>query len=143
MAKPETIIDGLTRYFIQCPLLLDGAFRIDYLGEQPVEYVIEIMTCDPIVESYIDGSSVRQYLFAFGSRESYSQDRAKNIENSGFYERFQAWVEKNNKDEILPELPEGKEAEGIEIVSSGILLSEDKKTARYQIQLRLTYFQEG
>ena len=143
MSKPKTIIEALTQYFITCPLLKDGAFRIDYLGEQPVEYDLEVMSCDPVVMWYVNGDSERQYLFAFGSRNFYSQDRMQNIENSGFYERLADWVETNSKQGVLPDLPDGKEAEALEVMSSGTLFGEDKKTARYQIQLRLNYFQEG
>lgn len=33
MAKADSIIDALEKYFIGCELLKDGALRVDYLGE--------------------------------------------------------------------------------------------------------------
>ena len=36
MAKADSIIDALEKYFIGCELLKDGALRVDYLGEKPV-----------------------------------------------------------------------------------------------------------
>lgn len=143
MAKAESIIDALEKYFIGCELLKDGALRVDYLGEKPVEYTIEVLPCDPVVKRYLGGSTVRQYLFAFGSREFYSQERLQNIQNSAFYERLADWVETRSLSGILPELPDGMEAQQLEVVSSGYLFDGSMTNARYQIQLRLLYFKEA
>lgn len=143
MAKADSIIDALEKYFIGCELLKDGALRVDYLGEKPVEYTIEVLPCDPVVKRYLGGSTVRQYLFAFGSREFYSQERLQNIQNSAFYERLADWVETRSMSGVLPELPDGMEAQQLEVVSSGYLLDGSMTNARYQIQLRLLYFKEA
>ena len=143
MAKADSIIDALEKYFIGCELLKDGALRVDYLGEKPVEYTIEVLPCDPVVKRYLGGSTVRQYLFAFGSREFYSQERLQNIQNSAFYERLADWVETKSMSGLLPELPDGMEAQQLEVVSSGYLFDGSMTNARYQIQLRLLYFKEA
>lgn len=143
MAKADSIIDALEKYFIGCELLKDGALRVDYLGEKPVEYTIEVLPCDPVVKRYLGGSTVRQYLFAFGSREFYSQERLQNIQNSVFYELLADWVETRSMSGILPELPDGMEAQQLEVVSSGYLFDGSMTNARYQIQLRLLYFKEA
>ena len=142
MAKSDSIIDALEKYFIGCELLKDGALRVDYLGEKPVEYTIEVLPCDPVVKRYLGGSTVRQYLFAFGSREFYSQE-LQNIQNSAFYELLADWVETRSMSGILPELPDGMEAQQLEVVSSGYLFDGSMTNARYQIQLRLLYFKEA
>jgi hypothetical protein len=143
MAKADSIIDALEKYFIGCELLKDGALRVDYLGEKPVEYTIEVLPCDPVVKRYLGGSTVRQYLFALGSREFYSQERLQNIQNSAFYELLADWVETRSMSGILPELPDGMEAQQLEVVSSGYLFDGSMTNARYQIQLRLLYFKEA
>lgn len=143
MTKADSIIDALEKYFIGCELLKDGALRVDYLGEKPVEYTIEVLPCDPVVKRYLGGSTVRQYLFAFGSREFYSQERLQNIQNSAFYERLADWVETKSMSGVLPELPDGMEAQQLEVVSSGYLFDGSMTNARYQIQLRLLYFKEA
>ena len=143
MAKADSIIDALEKYFIGCELRKDGALRVDYLGEKPVEYTIEVLPCDPVVKRYLGGSTVRQYLFAFGSREFYSQERLQNIQNSAFYERLADWVETKSMSGVLPELPDGMEAQQLEVVSSGYLFDGSMTNARYQIQLRLLYFKEA
>lgn len=60
-----------------CPLLKDGAFRVNSLGDTPIEYAIETGIGNPILRTYLDGSSVRQYKFNFSSREYFSLDRAE------------------------------------------------------------------
>lgn len=138
-----SIIGALEEYFRGCDLLADGAFRVDYLGIDPVEYSIDVMPADPIIKKYTDGSSVRQYVFAFSSREYYSPDRIQNIENSAFYESLSDWCEEKSKAKQLPSLPSGMEAEKLQVVSSGYLFDTATMNARYQIQLRLIYFKEA
>ena len=143
MAKAKSIIEALEQFFLDCELLKEGCLRVDFLGEKPVEYAIETLPCDPIVKMYAHGSTVRQYLFAFGSREYYSQERLQNIQNSAFYEKLSDWVEEKDRSETFPELPDGMEAEGLRVVSSGYLFDGSMKNARYQIQLQLLYYKEA
>ncbi len=139
----STIIKALEEYFCNCELLSEGRLRVDYLGDKPVEYNIEVLTCDPILKRYVGGDTVRQYLFAFGSREYYSQERLQNIANSAFYETFAEWVEKQNEAKNLPELPSNMEALELHVTSSGYLFGDTKSTARYQINLQLVYYKEA
>lgn len=138
-----SIIQSITDYFMKCPLLKDGVFRVDALGTNCIEYTIETGTFDPILEKYVDGSSIRQYQFSFGSREYYSMDRIQNIENSAFYEKIADWVEEQSKEGNLPELPEGMYPEEMQVMSPGYIFDISMKNARYQIPLRLIYFKEA
>ncbi|MFQ9119447.1 MAG: hypothetical protein ACLR4N_02270 [Mediterraneibacter faecis] len=63
----NSVLEGITEYFLKCPLLKDGVFRVDALGPDPVEYTIETGIFDPVIQRYVDGSSERQYQFQFGS----------------------------------------------------------------------------
>ena len=139
----RSIIEGIAAFFVDCPLLKDGAFRVDALSDSPIEYAIEVGIFDPIVEQYIDGSSDRRYQFNFGSRESYSMDRLQNFANSTFYEDFAEWVEAQNKAGNFPELPPGMHPEQLTALSSGYMFDENMRDARYQIQLELIYHKEA
>ncbi|UVY21557.1 MAG: Minor capsid protein from bacteriophage [Bacteriophage sp.] len=139
----KSVLEGVTEYFLRCPLLKDGVFRVDALGSDPVEYTIETGIFDPVIQRYVDGSSERQYQFQFGSREFYSMDRVQNIENSTFYEEFADWVEMKSNEGELPELPKGMHAEELEVLSPGYIFDGAMKNARYQISLRLVYFKEA
>ena len=101
----KSIIEGIADFFKDCPLLSAGVFRVDALGDEPQEYTIETGIFNPIIETYIDGSSDRRYQFNFGSREYYSMDRLQNIANSTFYEDFANWVEAQEAAGNFPELP--------------------------------------
>lgn len=139
----KSVLEGVTEYFLRCPLLKEGVFRVDALGPDPVEYTIETGIFDPVIQRYVDGSSERQYQFQFGSREFYSMDRVQNIENSTFYEEFADWVEMKSNEGELPELPKGMHAEELEVLSPEYIFDGAMKNARYQISLRLVYFKEA
>lgn len=139
----NSIIEGVSQFFEACPILADGAFRVDALGDKPQEYTIETGIFNPVIETYIDGSSDRRYQFNFGSREYYGMDRIQNIANSSFYEDFAAWVEAQDAAGSFPELPKGMHAEQLTVLSSGYLFDESMQNARYQIQLELIYHKEA
>lgn len=138
----ESIIDGVAQYFMACPLLRDGAFRIDALGDEATEYVIAVGSFDPIIETYIDGSSDRRYQFTFGSREAYDMDRIQNIQNSTFYEKLSDWIEAQDMAGRLPQMPVGCYPESIRPLGAGFLFDENGYTARYQIQCEMTYHKD-
>ncbi len=138
----DSIIQAVTDFFMGCPLLKDGVFRVDALGTTGIEYAIETGSFEPVIQNFIDGSSIRQYQFSFGSREYYDMDRIQNIQNSTFYEKFADWVEEQNRAGNLPELPSGMDAEELQVLSPGYIFDITTKYARYQLPLRLIYFKE-
>jgi len=137
------IIDSIRKYFLKYPLLDELArLNVDYLGVEPVEYTIDSQPTTPVIKRYTDGGALKQYTFVFGSREYYGPDVLQNIENSGFFERFAAWVEEQSKQGNLPELENGKKAISMEVLTSGYLFRANEDNARYQIQCRLIYYEE-
>lgn len=137
-----TIIESLYNYFLSCPLLYNGKINIDYLPETPTEYTIDVSPTTKIVKAYINGDSIRQYLFTIGSREYYGTDVLQNLANSGFYEKFADWVEKQSNEGNLPILADGSTPQKIEILSTGYMFGGNADTARYQIQCRLIYYKK-
>ncbi|MFV0351428.1 MAG: hypothetical protein ACK5JF_03840 [Oscillospiraceae bacterium] len=139
-----SLTENLYKYFCACPLV-DTANKLNFnfLGEKPTEYTIEEVPETPVIQQYVSGSSIRQKTFYFASREEYGQDARVQIEKSGFYEQMQVWVEEQNRKRRYPCMLEGQTAKRIECLSSGYLYTSETDTARYQIQLRLTYFQKG
>ena len=135
----DSIIEGLDQYFRKCPLLKDGVFRVDTMGPEPIEYELETGMTTPVIRTYLDGSSVRQYMFNFNSREYFSMDRFQMIQNSTFCN----WVEEQNFLENFPEMPEGCEAQALTVLTPGFMLDATMINARYQVQLQLQYFKEA
>ena len=138
-----SIMEGLRKFFLGCPLLdTTSKIGVDFLGPDAIEYVIESVPANPIVQAYADGGSKRQYLFTFASRETYGADTLKNMANSGFYEQLAAWIEKQSNTNTFPAMPEGKMPLKMEALTGGYLFDGGPDTGRYQIQCRLLYFQE-
>lgn len=138
-----SIMEGITNYFLSCPLLKDGVFRVNALGSEPVEYALESAITSPVVQTYIDGSSIRQYQFNFNSRDAYSMDRIMAIQNESFYEDFCSWVEEQSMAGNLPEMPEGCEAQALAVLAPGYMLDATMENAFYQVQLQLKYYKEA
>ena len=140
------IIDGLRTYIRKCPALrkYNKAIKVnvDYLEDKPTTYSIEEVPSDIVIQKYVDGSSKRQYVFVFASRESYSEDVIDNINNSGFYEDFAEWLEEQNNNNNLPSIGDNKEVLKIEAITNGYAFKTDVDTARYQIQCRIIYLQK-
>lgn len=113
---------------------------VDFLNDDAITYTIEPIPVEPILTNYVDGSSLRQYVFQFGSREYYDNGVAQNIENLDFYEKFKDEIETNNKNGILPDI-DG--IQSIECLTPGTIQDvQDGNTAKYVIQMRITYLKE-
>ena len=141
------IIDALRDYIRACPHLdtFNNAIRVNvnYLEPDTDTYSIEEVPVEPIVKKYVNGDSIRQYVFIFTSREPYGVDVLQNIDNSGFYEKFADWIENQNDNEIFPLLDNELEALEIKVTSTGYAFAVTEDTAQYQIQLRLKYYKKG
>ena len=112
---------------------------VDFIGDEAITYTIEPIPIEPIIRNYTDGSSLRQYVFQFGSREYYDNGVAQNIENLDFYEKFKDEIETNNKNGVLPEI---NGIQSIECLTDGTIQDVQNGTAKYIIQMRITYLKE-
>lgn len=140
-----TIIEAVRAWLRTYPPLSKGRLGVDFLPEKARTYSVDTVPCRELVKRYLDGSCVKQYLFTLASREFRADDIRGNSENLAFYEAFSRWIEaQNRRPRHLPELGEGRTATGVEVTTSGYpFLVDEHGTARYQIQLKLTYFQKG
>ncbi len=140
----DTIIKALFDWFDSSDVLSpDYPLGVDNLGEDAQQYCIEVVPCTPVIKKYVDGSSKNQYLFIFASREYYSEDECNNMKNLKFYEKLEGWIENQSLSGNLPQLPTEHTAQSVEVLSSGYVLDNDTKTARYQIQCRLKYIKQS
>ena len=135
------LIDIVRLYMLTCPFLSDGRVNVDYIGTD-MGYSIDPLPCDPIIQRYMDGGAKKQFQFAFSSQEEYDQDARINIENSGFFQSFEEWLEQQSFNGNLPELGEKKNPISIETLNSGYLYDMNGENAKYRIECRLIYAQE-
>ena len=132
------IIKAIRNYIATCPYLHDGKIGVDYLDNE-IAYSIEPSPVSPKERDFIDGSGIKQFVFIFASRDSYGQETIQNMLNTEFYEDFCDWIEENNMNGILPDI-DGIET--IECLSTGYAFQTGIDPARYQIQLRITYYKD-
>lgn len=137
----SNLIDSVRSYILTCPFLNDGRVNVDYIGTD-MGYSVDPLPCDPIMQRYMDGGAKKQFQFAFTSQEEYDQDARINIENSGFFQSFEEWLEQQSFNNNLPELGEKKNPISIETLNSGYLYDMNGENAKYRIECRLIYTQE-
>lgn len=136
------MIEEIRNYFLKNVSLAKEFDNIlaDFLGDEATSYTIEPIPVEPKLRLYRDGGSLNQYVFQFGSREYYDNSVAQNINNLGFYERFQEEIETNNKNGVLPDI---KGIQSIECLNNGTIQDVQNGTAKYVIQMRIIYEKEA
>lgn len=132
------MVEKIREYFLKHVTLAKEFNNIlaDFLEDEATTYTIEPVPVEPTLTPYTDGSALRQFVFQFGSREYYDNSDKQNIENLDFYERFQEEIESNNRKKILPDIEGIQE---IECLSNGTIQDVQNGTAKYVIQMRITY----
>lgn len=123
---------------------LSGRLDVDFLGEDAEAYSVDTIPCEEVIKRYKDGGTLKQFQFAVSSRRFYEQNIKQNTSNLQFFEDLTAWVEKKARSRELPAMDKGRTAQRIVVTSTAypFVVSEDGK-ARYQIQMRLEYYQKG
>ena len=106
-----TIIEALRGWLRTYPPLSKGRLAVDFLPKEARTYSVDSVPCKEEVRRYLDGSSVRQFLFTLSSREFKGEDIAQNTDNLAFYEGFSAWVLAQDRARRLPDLGEGRDRE--------------------------------
>ena len=125
MAKPDTIIRSLWEFLQTCPHIEAGS---------PV--TVDCMPMDT------DGSSIRQYPFAVWYRGSRGTIQ-EGIVASGKCELISRWLERQSRDGVLPDLPEGMTAQLIQASDTGKLYTLEPDVYVYEVPCRLQYIQEA
>ncbi len=141
-----SVIECVRAFINQCPFLdeFDVIVGVEYLPEDTKSYMIEASVTDkPVVKSYVNGDKIKKFNFVFASREYMGADTVENMDVAGFYEHFSEWLEACEREGILPELSDGKEARHIKALTNGYVYDQTETKARYQIQCQLIYFQKG
>lgn len=136
------IMEAVRNFIRTYEPLAGNKINVDFLPETARSYSIDAVPCKEVIKTYLDGSSVRQFLFVLASREFYGEEIRQQLDNLGFYENFGAWAEKQSMTGNLPKLGGGKTPQKLETTTCGYAFAPGMKAARYQIQLRLQYLQE-
>ena len=138
------IIESIRNYIgnLNCMSTFTGAINANFLDGEIDSFSIEEIPCEPVLKPYLDGSTKRQFQFAFCSREPYGAEIIQQIENSGFYEDFANEIESKNNQGILPIGDSNIEPLELKVTSSAYVVATEEDTAMYQINLNFKYYKK-
>lgn len=139
----ENIMEQVRKFIRTYPPLSNEKINVDFLPADARSYAIEVVPAQEVIRSYVDGSSVRQFLFVLASREFYGEKIRQQLDNLGFYQDFSRWLEAQTRAGNLPDLGDGREAISMEATTPSYAFQVDTDKARYQIQCRLEYLQRS
>lgn len=137
------IMENVRGFIRTYPPLAENKLNVDFLPADACSYSVEAIPANDVMRTYLDGSTIRQFLFVLASRESYGGEVLQQLENLGFYEAFAAWLYQQNLQKNFPVLGEGKTVTKIEATTPGYALSTGESKARYQIQCRMEFMQRS
>jgi hypothetical protein len=132
------MIEKIRDYFNEHVTLAEefNEILVDFLGKDATSYSIEPIPTDRVLRPYTDGGGLYQLVFQFGSKEFYDDSLSQNIDNLNFYERLQEEIDNNNNRGVLPDI-DG--IQSIECLNNGTIQDIEHGTAKYGIQMRITY----
>ena len=118
------------------------AFHIDYLpdGHHPVS--IEDSPGDPVRAGIFQRPPQGEKL------RPRQPDGVQRIHRAtsrkfGLLDAFADWIEAQSDAHNLPDLGEGRTSERVAVTSSGYIVTSEDGTCRFQIQIRLEYYQQN
>ena len=124
-----TIIDALTSSS-------NSQINADMLSNDINNYSLDKIPTASTIERWITGDEIHRDVYSFRSRMAYSQDTINNLENIGFFEKFEKIIRNNNEAQILPDI-DG--IESIECLNCGTLINANTNSAEFDIQIQITY----
>ena len=124
-----TIIDTLTSSS-------NSQINADMLSNDINNYSLDKIPTASTIERWITGDELHRDVYSFRSRLAYSQDTINNLDNIGFYEKFERIIKSNNDAQILPDI---QGIESIECLNCGTLINTTTNSAEFNIQIQITY----
>ena len=136
------MINSIKDFMATCPFLTETDININYLGEDAVSSSVNSVSADPVIKTYTDGGSLRQFIFEISIRQSYGENEEANIAAAELLENISDWIEQKNNVGILPSLSNNKHPISLEIFRTGRVKHKTADTAKYQLKCKLIYYQE-
>ena len=140
MEYTETRITKLRDYLINIIDTLvnneDYEINADFLGDTG-DFSIDKIPTSSEVETWITGVEIHRDVYVLRSRQTYSQDLINNLNNIGFFEKFEEIIRYKNDNKILPNINGIQE---IKCLNCGALSGVDgTDEAIFDIQIQITY----
>ncbi len=93
------------------------------------------------ISTDILGNKTYQNNYVFYAREA-AADEVDRQENYDFLEGFSEWLEEQNEEDNLPQLPTGYKAEELRVSNIMLFDVNEDGTGLYQVQLQLEFVKE-
>ena len=133
-------VEKLREYLMQIidGILTDTNYQINanMLSADINNYSLDKIPVPSVVEKWIMGPEIHKDVFAFRSRNNYSQDTIENLLNVGFFEVFENIIKNNNENNVLPDIPG---IQSIKCLNCGSMNYADTNTAEFEIQIQIEY----
>ena len=117
-------------YLQKCPFFENTIIGQDFLGEEDGSVSVQMVACNPVVQQYADGATLRQFTFAVLVR-LYNGTDAEH-----YFERVSEWFLQG-----VPQLKDGRCAQRFEIVKSSAVQDREYGSVCYEMTWRLLYYQ--
>ena len=143
MNSKDTRINNLREYLCKIigTLSTNKNFKINanMLSKNVNNYSLDKIPTSSEVEEDIVGNVIYRDVYSFRSRKEYSTDDINNLQNIGFFEKFESLIKSNNKKGVLPKI---KGIISIECLNCGTMSSAETNTAIFDIQIQIEYEKE-
>lgn len=110
--------------------------NVDFLSNDPGNYSLDKIPTSSEVESWITGNIIKRDVYSLRSRMDYSEDTISNIENIGFFEKFEERIKINND---IRDLPNIIGIQSIQCLNCGTMVKANTNTAEFDIQIQIEY----
>ncbi len=111
--------------------------NVDFLDNDVGNYSINKIPTENSPKHYIAGIDVCKDVYNFFSKKHYSADVMENLENIGFFEKFEEKIKNNNRNKILPKIEGIKK---IKCLNCGALQKALSNECIFSIQIEITYW---
>ena len=116
----------------KCPFFAKTVIGQTDLGEGIGAVSVQGVSCEPVVQQYADGATLRQFMFEVLIRLNDDTDAEQ------YFNVVAEWFSQN-----VPLLEDGQCAQRFEMVKSGAVQDRDYSSIRYGMTWRLLYYQRG
>lgn len=136
----ELRVEKLREYLMQIidGILTDTNYQINanMLSADVNNYSLDKIPMSSLVERWVTGYELHKDVYAFRSRNNYSQDTIENLLNVGFFEVFENIIKNKNRNKVLPQIAG---IQSIECLNCGSMNYADTNTAEFEIQIQIVY----
>jgi len=137
-----SITSGLRAWLNTYSGLAGDRINVDCLPSNIASYSLD---SDPTITEtrYIDGTRSEERIYILSSREAWGDDIIQNTDILEWYDALDKWVRMQRHRRNYPDIGDGRRVSNIAVISTPYPFTvDDNGKARYQVQIKLNYYEE-